>query len=103
MTRRREHIVYFKIMRGSESDVLRGLIYLEEGKQPTAEDFAQCLRDCGHQVRLVNERQFIFSAVDENGNDYVIDVLEDYRKNNWEPDPHSDQLAKTFVKQDPVL
>lgn len=101
MSRLKEHLVYFKVIRPHETSLLRGLIYLEENRQPTVEDFAQCLRDCGHTVQLEDEKQFIYRAVDESGNEYLIDVLENYRKVDW--DGHADHLSKSFIKQEPQL
>lgn len=101
MGRLREHLVYFKVIREQETNVLRGLIYLEEGRRPTVEDFARCLQECGHKVQLENERQYIFRAVDESGKEYWIDVLENYRKTDRDGDTES--LSRSFIKQDPVL
>ncbi|MCQ6562808.1 hypothetical protein [Paenibacillus mendelii] len=101
MARIHEHIVHYKIMRQKETTILRGLIYLEENRQPTVEEFAQCLREAGHNVRIENEQQFIFRATDESGNDYLIDVLENYKKS--ERDHQAENLARTFVKQNPPL
>jgi hypothetical protein len=101
MARLREHIVYFKVIRQLETNVLRGLIYLEENRQPTVEDFASCLRECGHNVRIEDERHFIFRATDESGKEYWIDVLENYRKSDRDGDTES--LSRSFIKQDPVL
>jgi hypothetical protein len=101
MGRQKEHLVYFKVIRQHETELLRGLIFLEENRQPTVEDFAQCLRDCGHNVRVENEKQFIYRATDESGNEYLIDVLENYRKADW--DGHADHLYKSFMKQEPML
>ncbi|TMV49573.1 hypothetical protein FE783_13825 [Paenibacillus mesophilus] len=97
----REHLVYFKVIREQETNVLRGLIYLEEGRQPTMEDFVRCLRECGHKVQLENEKQFIFRAVDDSGKEYWIDVLENYRKSDRDGDAES--LSRSFIKQDPQL
>jgi len=94
---RKEHTVYFKIFRKDEIKLLRGLIYLEPGAQPTLQDFEQCLKACGHNVRIEDTEKFIFRAT-EAGEEYVIDVLEDYEKTNR--DLHVESLAKTFIKND---
>ncbi|UVI33407.1 hypothetical protein [Paenibacillus spongiae] len=101
MGRLQEHIVYFKIIRQKETTMLRGLLYLEENRQPTVEDFAQCLRESGHNVRIENEKEFIFRATDESGNEYLIDILENYQKSNR--DRQAENLAGSFMKQDPLL
>lgn len=94
-------MVYFKIIRQDQTKLLRGLIYLEKHRQPTVEDFAQCLRDCGHNVRIEDEKQFIYRATDDSGNEYLIDVLENYRIASWDGD--ASELSKSFMKQDPLL
>jgi len=96
-----EHIVYFKVIRQKETSLLRGLVYLEENRQPTVEEFAQCLRECGHNVWIVNEQQFIFKAIDESGNEYMIDMLENYQKSDR--DRQAENLAGSFMKQNPLL
>ncbi len=92
---KKEHIVHFKIIRGGESKKLTGLIYLEEGAEPTLEDFADCLKQCGHDVHIEDEKHFIFRSNDP-GEDYLIDVLEDYKPNTKDLD--SDNLARSFIK-----
>ncbi|WP_020620034.1 hypothetical protein [Paenibacillus daejeonensis] len=97
---KQEHIVHFKVIRDGEVKKLRGLIRLEPGKEPTIAQFAQCLRECGHEVILVDERRVIFEGR-RGGNDYMIDVLEDYYVNTRDRD--AEQLAAAFQKPDPVL
>ncbi|MEK8132509.1 hypothetical protein WMW72_31895 [Paenibacillus filicis] len=97
----REHIIHFKVIRGQETKLLRGLIYLEDGQQPTLQDFERCLRECGHQVQLEDPEQCVFRAYDESGVEYLIDVLENYQKPSR--DPHAESLAKSFIKPDPLL
>lgn len=98
---RKEHIVYFKVFHKGQASLLRGLLYLEEGKEPTVQDFEQCLRACGHDVRaVIDQEQFIFTAY-RDGEEYTIDVIEDYEKNHR--DLYSDNLNKTFIKKDPTL
>lgn len=97
---RKEHTVYFKVIRNGETKRLRGLIYLEEGTEPTAQDFEQCLKDCGHEVQLIDPEHFIYRAY-QDGEEYLIDVLEDYRPNTR--DRNTENLAKTFMKTDPLL
>ncbi|MBD2871343.1 hypothetical protein [Paenibacillus arenilitoris] len=97
---KKEHTVHFKIIRGSETKHLTGLIFLEENEQPTLQDFAECLKQCGHDVRVENEEQFIFRA-NKPGEDYLIDVLEDYKPST--KDPLAENLAKSFIKKTPYL
>ncbi|WP_028551956.1 hypothetical protein [Paenibacillus sp. UNC451MF] len=93
---KRECIVHFKIISKSGTRVLRGLIYLEENQEPTLQDYEQCLKDCGHDVRIENQNQFIFKAF-KPGEEYLIDVLEDYEDSHTR-DRHAESLAKTFIK-----
>jgi hypothetical protein len=97
---KKEHTVYFKIMHGSETKMLTGLIYLEENTEPTVEDYELCLRQCGHDVHIENKEQFIFRS-NNPADDYLIDVLENYKKNT--KDHHADHLAQSFVKKTPFL
>lgn len=93
---KQEHIVHFKIISKAGTRQLRGLIYLEENQEPTLQDFEQCLKDCGHEVRIENKEQFIFRAF-KPGEEYLIDVLEDYEDSHTR-DRHAESLSKTFMK-----
>lgn len=92
---KKEHIVHFKIIHKTGTKQLRGLIFLEENQEPTLQDFEQCLRDCGHDVRIENKEQFIFKAY-KPGEEYLIDVLEDYEDEHTR-DRYVESLAKTFI------
>lgn len=98
---KREHIVHFKIISKTGTRQLRGLIYLEENQEPTLQDFEQCLKDCGHDVRIENKEQFIFKAF-KPGEEYLIDVLEDYEDPQTR-DRHAESLFKTFMKDNTPL
>ncbi|WP_409340495.1 hypothetical protein [Paenibacillus sp. MBLB4367] len=93
---KQEHIVHFKMISKAGTRLLRGLIYLEENQEPTIQDFEQCLKDCGHDVRIENKEQFIFKAF-KPGEEYLIDVLEDYEDSHTR-DRHAESLFKTFTK-----
>ncbi|WP_138755042.1 hypothetical protein [Paenibacillus sinopodophylli] len=97
---KKEHTVHFKVMHGTETKLLTGLIFLEENTKPTHEDYAACLKQCGHDVHIHNQEQFIFRSNDPN-NDYLIDVLENYKRND--KDLQADHLAQSFVKRTPFL
>jgi hypothetical protein len=90
-----EHIIHFKVIQKDKTRMARGLIYLEEDQQPTLQDFEQCLKECGHDVRIENEEQFIFKA-HKPGEEYTIDIIENYEENTR--DPHVESLAKNFLK-----
>lgn len=92
---KKEHTVYFKIIRRNETTMLTALIFLEENQKPTLQDFEECLKQCGHDVHIENREQFIFRSNNPN-EDYTIDVLENYKPNN--KDHQSDNLAKSFMK-----
>ncbi|MGM0881780.1 MAG: hypothetical protein ACQEXQ_12200 [Bacillota bacterium] len=97
---KKEHTVHFKVIRGTETTLLTGLIYLEENQQPTLQDFEQCLKQCGHDVHIENKEQFIFRS-NKPGQDYIIDVLENYKPNT--KDLPAENLAKNFMKNDTFL
>ncbi|MOA21015.1 hypothetical protein D3C78_1414920 [compost metagenome] len=97
---KKEHTIHFKIIRGKETKRLTGIIYLEENAEPTLQDFEQCLKQCGHDVHIEDRQQFIFRSNNPK-DDYLIDVLEDYKPNN--KDLAAENLAKTFVKKTPFL
>ncbi|MDQ0114758.1 hypothetical protein [Paenibacillus harenae] len=92
---KKEHIVHFKVMRGTSTERMRGLVYLEENEQLTSRHFEQCLKQCGFEVRLANKEQFIYKPVDPS-EDYTIDVLENYGRQN--ADLQGDYLARSFMK-----
>jgi hypothetical protein len=91
----KEHLIHFKIIRKGEVKLLRGLVFLEEGKEPTIEDYERCLQDCGHTVQIENKKQYIFKAINEDG-EYLIDILEDFEETSR--DTQLEKLAYTFVK-----
>ncbi|MEI7025056.1 hypothetical protein [Paenibacillus sp. y28] len=95
-----EHIIHFKVIRKGETKQLRGLIYLEENQLPTLQDYEQCLKQCGHDVRVEDTEKFIFKAFD-HGEEYLIDVLEDHQK--MTRDRQVENLASNFIKKDPLL
>lgn len=97
---KKEHTVHFKIIHGKETKQLTGLIFLEENSLPTADDYLTVLKQMGHDVHLEDKEQFIFRSNDPK-NDYLIDVLENYKKNN--KDLQADHLAKSFVKKTTFL
>lgn len=97
----REHLVHFKVIRNGETELLSGLVFLEEGQtEPTLQDFEKVLKQCGHEVQIINHEQFIFKST-KPGDEYIIDVLEDYK--NDDKDYHADKLSKSFIKRNPVL
>jgi|GEM_PF-1041483 len=97
----KEHLVHFKIIRGNESKLLSGLVFLKDGQsEPTLEDFEECLKQCGHEVVIINKEQFIFKST-RPGDEYIIDVLEDYTENN--KDLGAEHLARSFIKRTPFL
>ncbi|NEW09744.1 hypothetical protein GK047_27875 [Paenibacillus sp. SYP-B3998] len=97
---KKEHIIRFKLIRKEGVKLLRGVIFLEENQTPSLLDFEQCLKDCGHDVRLENKEQAIFRAY-KPGEEYEIDILEDYQ--DASRDSHAEQLAKTFLKDNSPL
>jgi len=97
----REHLVHFKVIREGETKLLSGLVFLEDGQtEPTLSDFEQCLKQCGHEVQIMNREQFIFKST-KPGDEYIIDILEDYKPNN--KDLQADNLARSFIKRNPIL
>ncbi|NIK78251.1 succinate dehydrogenase/fumarate reductase-like Fe-S protein [Paenibacillus castaneae] len=96
----KEHTVYFKVIRGTETKLLTGLIFIEENTKPTLQDFEQCLKQCGHDVHIVDREHFIFQSNNANEN-YTIDVLENYKANT--KDHMADNLAQSFMKHNPIL
>ncbi|OMF23877.1 hypothetical protein BK133_23610 [Paenibacillus sp. FSL H8-0548] len=97
---KKEHTVYFKIMHGAETKQLTALIYLEENTLPTVQDYELCLKQCGHDVHIIDKEQFIFRS-NNPADDYLIDVLENYKKND--KDLYANHLAQSFVKKTPFL
>lgn len=96
----KEHTVYFKVIRGKETKLLTGLIFLEEDTEPTLQDFEECLKQCGHDMHVIDKENFIFQSNNPNEN-YTIDVLEHYKPNN--KDYMADNLAQSFMKKNPIL
>lgn len=95
---KKEHIVHFKVIHGKEVKEFRGLLYLEDGQEPNAEDFAHFLKDYGHEITsLIDPQNFIYEAV-KDGEVYKIDVLENYEKSSR--DPEAEHLARSFMKHD---
>ncbi|WP_338552109.1 hypothetical protein [Paenibacillus sp. KS-LC4] len=93
-----QHTVHFKIIRPHETKTLHGLIFLEENQQPTVEDYAKCLKLCGHDVVIHDVDKFIFKA-EADGESYLIDVLEDFEKRVRDLD--AENLSRSFQKPNP--
>lgn len=97
---KKEFIVHFKVIRDGEVKLLRGLIPLEPGAEPTLAQFTQCLKECGHDVHLIDERRVIFAGR-KDGEEYKIDVLDDFHPATRDRD--AEQLANAFQKPEPLL
>ncbi|BBH24451.1 hypothetical protein Back11_57960 [Paenibacillus baekrokdamisoli] len=76
---KKEFTVHFKVIHHDRSSLLRGILFLEEDQQPTLNDYEQCLRDCGHDVVLLDKEHFIYKA-SKPDEEYIIHVLEDKTK-----------------------
>lgn len=92
---KKEHIMHFKVIRNNETRLARGLIYLEENQEPSLQDMEQCLKDCGHDVQVVDTENFIFK-VHLGDEEYTIDVIEDYELHIR--DSSAENLARSFMK-----
>jgi len=92
-----ERTVRFKMIRNGQVKELRGILFLEENREPTLEDFAACLKSCGHEVKLLDNEQAIFRAESTEGG-YLIDVLEDYKAPSSR-DPQAETLAKQYLNE----
>lgn len=102
MRGKQECQVRFKIMRKSGDKLLHGLIFIEAGRQPTLQDYEQCLRSCGFDVRVEDAERFIFRAVDREGS-FLIDVLEEADARGAGRDRDAEALARSFLKPPPPL
>lgn len=74
---KREFTVHFKVIHQDRSSLLRGIIFLEENQKPTLTDYAQCLKDCGHDVVLQDKENIIFRAFKPDEAPYIIHILEE--------------------------
>ncbi|MNY22071.1 hypothetical protein D3C86_1556580 [compost metagenome] len=88
---KREFTVHFKVIHHDKSSLLRGIIFLEENQKPTLNDYEQCLRDCGHDVILVDKEHVIYKAFKPD-EEYIIHVLEEETNNT------RDILLENLVK-----
>lgn len=59
-----ECIVHFEVVHEHQTKELRGLIFVDEGKQPTKEDLLEMFEQMGYKLRLADEEQMIFKPAD---------------------------------------
>lgn len=59
-----ECIVYFNVVHEEETKELHGLVFIEEGKIPTEQDYLNMFEDMGYHVRLEDREQLIFAPTD---------------------------------------
>lgn len=64
-----ECIVHFEVFHEHQTKELRGLIFVDDGKNPTKEDLLGMFDQMGYKLRLTDEDQMIFKPVD-SGADY---------------------------------
>ncbi|WP_223067087.1 hypothetical protein [Paenibacillus caui] len=64
-----ECTVYFDVVHEDDAKELRGLIFLEEGKTPTEQDFLSMFEEMGYKLRLEDRERLTFAPVDA-GADY---------------------------------
>lgn len=62
-----ECIVYFDVVHGDVVKELRGLIFLDEGKAPTEEDFLLMFEDMGYKLRLEDPNDLVFKPTEPHG------------------------------------
>ncbi|GEM_PF-936209 len=69
----KECMIHFKLMRGTESKMLRALTYLPKDKQPEIADFIRIFEEMGYPVQLENEHELIFDSV-VAGEPFKLDI-----------------------------
>lgn len=92
---KKEFTVHFRVIHRNETSLLRGIVFLEENQRPTLNDYEQCLKDCGHEVILIDKEQAIFKAY-KPGEDYLIHILQENKDNMR--DLIIENLAKNLLK-----
>ncbi|TXK74120.1 hypothetical protein [Paenibacillus sp. N3.4] len=92
-----EHIIHFKVIHKERTQLLRGVIFLEEHQKPSISDLEQCLKDCGHDI-IVEDREHAIFRAHKPGETYLIHVLEE--KEDTVRDLYVESLAKNFLKND---
>ncbi|KRF44147.1 hypothetical protein ASG93_04370 [Paenibacillus sp. Soil787] len=93
---KREFTVHFKVIHHDKSSLLRGIIFLEENQKPTLNDYEQCLKDCGHDVILIDKKNVIFRASKPN-EQYIIHILEE--ENNNIRDIIVESLVRNLIRK----
>ncbi|WP_410770917.1 hypothetical protein [Fontibacillus sp. BL9] len=63
-----ECIVHFEVHHRDEIKELRGLIFLEEGKTPSENDFLTMFEEMGYKLRLEDKVNLVFIPVDPAAN-----------------------------------
>ncbi len=69
----RECIFHFKLIRGSHTEMLRGLIILGASEKPTIQDFIDAFARMGYKVALEDEKELIFASLDTR-DPYKLDI-----------------------------
>lgn len=76
----KEKFIHFKVIHRDKASLLRGIVFLEENQKPTLNDVEECLKECGHEVILIDKEHLIFKAV-HGAESYLIHVLKDEKGN----------------------
>ncbi|UJF33811.1 hypothetical protein [Paenibacillus hexagrammi] len=92
---KKEISVHFKVIHKDHSSILRGIFFLEENQQPSLLDYEQCLRDCGHDVMLIDKEHEIFKAY-RPGEEYLIHIL--HEENDPIRDAALENMARSLMR-----
>ncbi len=92
----RECIVHFKLIKGSHSELLRGLLFLDKGQKPAIADFIDTFKRMGYDVQLENEQELIFAPLDPKET-YKLDITKVEIKGESEDEGHEDLELRSIV------
>lgn len=60
----KECIFHFKLTRGNDSEMLRGLLFLGNDERPQIEDFLTAFTQMGYNVKQDNNYELKFTSID---------------------------------------
>lgn len=93
----RECIFHFKFIDGSQTKMLRALIFLPDDRQPSIKDFIAAFAQLGYNVQLEDAQELIFAPTNSKET-YKLDITKIEMKGNEEKAYHDGEL-RSIIEQ----
>lgn len=93
----RECIFHFKFIDGSQTKMLRALIFLPDDRQPSIKDFIAAFAQLGYNVQLEDAQELIFSPTSSKET-YKLDITKIEMKGDEGKAYHDGEL-RSIIEQ----